>query len=275
MTEIIHVKTRYVYDSYRDLHKLFELSGFPSCYVDEVDVSRPVVYIVAPMNGEWRPHISNQDNKSRNAHLILWNIERPAGSAGSIGKYAEDNRKLLYDRHLDEVWVSDRRLADETTLRYVTLGSHPDFGEPGHEKKYDWTHQSYEIPRRQTIYKMLKGVGPNAWPPERDEILKKSKFGVATHQDNFPFLEPLRLAIFAAYGLPTLCETVFDAYPYSDETLAFASFDNFAPTLRRMIEGDYRQWAQMGARMRQLMCHDFEFGKVVREAVQQSVGDWR
>lgn len=277
MTEIISVKTRYEYDPYKDLHRLFQLAGFPSCYVDEVDVSRPVVYIVAPMNGEWRPHISNQDSKQRNAHMILWNIERPSGSAGSIGKYGQDNRDLLYRRFVDEVWVSDRRLAAETTLRFVPLGSHPDFGTPGTTKRYTFTHQSYEIPRRRTISDAFRPdqIGPNCWPPQRDEVLQQSRFGIALHQDHFPFLEPLRLAVFAAYALPTLAETVYDPYPYGGDTMAFSDYDMFAPTLRKMIADDYAHWSHLGARMRQLMTVEFEFGKVVREAIEQSVGDWR
>jgi len=218
-------------------------------------------------------------NGVRNAHVIHWDIERPSAPdvAGAVGKYGERQRSLMYNRWFDEVWVSDRRLAQETSLRYVTLGSHPNFGHPGTEKSWDLTHQSYEVPRRQTIYTAFDPakIGSNCWPPQRDDVLKKTKFGVAVHQDGFPFLEPLRLAIFAAYGLPTLCETVMDAYPYGEETLAFSSYDLFAAKLRRMINSDYRHWAKMGERMRELMTVEFEFGKVVREAVKQSVGDWR
>lgn len=277
MTEITFVKTRYVYDSYGDLFHLAALAGFPSIYVDELDVRKPGVFIVAPCNGEWRPHIDNQSNRQRNAHLIIWNIERPSGSAGSVGKYGEANRELLYQRHADEVFVSDRRLAQETELRFVPLGSHPDFGRPGKEKKWDVTHQSYENPRRQTIYKAFdpNKVGQNYWPPERDEVLRESKFGLATHQDNHPFCEPLRLSLFAAYGLPIVSETVYDAYPWGSETMVFSSYDLLAPTLNKMLEQDYERWRLMGLRGRKLMTEEFEFGKVVREAVDQSVGSWR
>lgn len=289
MAEITFLRSVHVYDSYGDLFRLAELAGFPIQSVSDLDVSKPGVYVTAPMNGDWRAHIDAQADRVRNAHLILWQLERPSGSAGSVGKYGESNRKLMYGlrddgspapaRYADEVWVSDRQLARETTLRYVPLGSHPGFGEQGDEKGKRWqfTHQSYEIPRRQTIHSAFAPsmIGPNAWGDKRDEVLRRSKFGLAMHQDTYPFLEPLRMAVFAAYGLPTLVETVMDAYPYGDETAAFAPYDHLVPKMKAMIDGDYRPWRDMGRRMRKLMTEEFEFGKVVREAVAQSVGDWR
>ena len=80
MTEIFFVKTRHVYDSYRDFFALVSLSDFPVIFVDELDISKDGFYILTPMNGEWRPHINNQANKPRYAHLVLWNLERPPGS---------------------------------------------------------------------------------------------------------------------------------------------------------------------------------------------------
>ncbi len=154
MAEITFVKTRHVYDSYTDFWRLVELSGFPTIYADELDISKDGVYITAPMNRDWRLHIRNEQREGKpiNAHLVSWNIERPSGSAGSVLEYAKQNRylqyglwengKLLSDdnppeqsqgRFVDEVWVSDRRLADETehATRFVILGSDEGLGEPG------------------------------------------------------------------------------------------------------------------------------------------------
>ena len=64
MTEIRFVRTRHFYESYQDFFRLVELSDFETIYVDELDISKEGVYIVCPMNGEWRPHIDNQDRKS-------------------------------------------------------------------------------------------------------------------------------------------------------------------------------------------------------------------
>lgn len=279
-TPITFVRTRHKYDSYTDFFRLVELAEFPTIYVDEVDVSQHGVFIVAPMNGEWRPHIDNQEGRIRNAHLVLWNLERPSGSSGSIGYYGEANRDLIYNRHVDEVWVSDRRLADETTLRYVTLGSHKDLGAVGsiEEKHYSLVHMSYVVPRRETILKEFvdKRMAPNAWPPQRHNILKKSKFAVNIHQDQHPFQEPLRFALFAAYGLPIISETILDSFPYSEETMVFSIYDHMVTNIKNILgDEDYNHYYQMGIKARELMTETYEFGKMVKEAIYNSVDKWR
>lgn len=276
-TKITFVKTRHTYDSYTDFWRLVELSEFPTIYTDELDVSQPGVYITAPLNGEWEPHVKNQEGKPRMAHLIQWNLERPSGSAGSVGHYAARQRQLIYDRFFDEVWVSDRRLADETQLRFVVLGSDEGLGEPGEEKEYSFCHMSYEVPRRSNIYKhfMTAEVGPNCWPPERDDVLKKSKFAVNIHQDIHPFQEPLRFALFAAYGLPIITETIYDAYPWSEEFMLFTGYDGIVGKIKQALGDNYERWREMGFLARLRMCGEFQFGKVVRQAVADSVDRWR
>jgi len=271
MTEIIFVKTRHHYYSYTDFRKLTELSGFPMCFVDEVDVERDAIYIISPMNGEWRPHINNQMDKLHNARLILWNLERPSGSGG-VGSYARQCQQLIYDRHIDEVWVSDRRLAQETRTRFVVLGSDYGLSEPfvpNHEKKYDFVHMSYEVPRRSAVYNSfpLDTIAPNCWPPERHEVLLSSKFALNIHQDGYPFQEPLRLALFAAYGLPILTETMYDSYPWAEGYIIYNPYDGMEGRLRQMLENDYGRWREFGLRARDRMCGDFQFGKMVRETL--------
>jgi len=277
MTDITFLTTTWKYDPYIDFFRLVKLAGFPIMNIKDLVLSDPGVYIISPHNGQWDQHMESQEDGFRNAHLIHWNLERPSGSAGSVGKYGQRQRELQYKRLFDEVWVSDRRLADETSLRYVTLGSHPELGEPGQEKIWDFTHQSYANPRRQTVYKDLdpERIGRNCWPPKRDKILRESKFGLATHQDGHPFIEPLRLALFAAYGLPILSETVFDPYPFSTDTMAFHGYDGLAAAMKQALSDDYGPWQAMGMRAREMMTVEYEFGKVVREAVDQSVGEWR
>ncbi len=278
-TSIVFVKTRHEYMPYADLFKLVELSGFPVIYVDQLDVSQHGVFIVSPMNGEFRPHLDNHRSKQRNAHIILWNLERPSGSAGSVGHYGESNRELIYNRYVDEVWCSDRRMAEETTLRFVPLGSDERLGHPGDgSKRYHFCHLSYEVPRRQTIYKHFEKayIGPNSWPPERDQVLWSSKFALNVHQDQHPFQEPLRFALFAAYGLPIISETIYDSYPWSDEFMIFAGYDNLVSKMREVLADDYRKYKDMGLRARERMCGEFNFRKQVELAVEQSYGkNWR
>lgn len=279
MTEIYFVRTRHVYDSYRDFWTLVELSGFPTIYTDELDLSKEGVYITAPLNGEWEPHVRNQmeAKKRRNAHLVQWNIERPDGSAGSVHHYAERQWQLMHDRFFDECWVSDSQLADETGLRFVILGSDEGLGEPSDDKYYDFCHMSAIVPRRSGIYARFpqEKIGPNCWPPDRDEVLKKSRFALNVHQDIYSYQEPLRFALFAAYGLPIVSESLVNSFPYANEYMVTASYPNLVGKMRQVLTEDYSQYRDMGLRTRERMTKEFKFKSMVERAVKESVDRWR
>lgn len=268
MTDIVFVRTRYFYQSYIDFWRLVELSGFPTCYVDEVDVEEYKTFIVTPMNGEWRPHIDDQRDKRHNAQLISWNLERPAGSGG-IEAHTASGIDLMRQRHVDAIWVSDRGLATRTGFHFVVLGSDPGLGESSDEKQFDFCHMSYVTARRGVKYDEYprRRIGPNCWPPKRDEVLKLSKFALNIHQDDHLFQEPLRFALFAAYGLPILSESIYDAYPWSEESIVLDPYDGIIGRLRQMLANDYSRWRDMGLGAREMMCGEFQFRKVVEEAV--------
>lgn len=280
MAEITFVKTRHVYDSYTDFWRLVELSGFPTIYSDEFDFREYGVFIMTPMNGDIEEHLQNHiDDFPREAHTILWNLERPDGSAGSVGNYTRRCRELVYKQYFDEIWVSDRRLADQTkhAARFVTLGSDEGLGSGSDSKIFDIVHMSVEVNRRQTIYAQFRKdtIGPNCWPPERDEVLKRSRFALNVHQDNHTFQEPLRFALFAAYELPIISETIYDAYPWSGDTVIFATYDDLPKRTNEVLKSSYGQWREMAKRARKLMCEELQFGKMVRRAVSESVEKWR
>ena len=94
-----------------------------------------------------------------------------------------------------------------------------------------------------------------------------SRFALNIHQDGYPFQEPLRFALFAAYGLPILTETITDSYPWSDEFCVYNTYDGIAGRLRQMLGNDYDRWREMGLRARERMCEDFNFKKMVLEKV--------
>ena len=254
--------------------------------VDKIDITQEGIYITAPMNGDYKEHIQAQierqvtSGQPRLAHLIVWNLERPAAIGSDEPKqYAKDCFEWFYSRLVDEVWVSDPALAKETQLRYVVLGSDYGLGELSNEKQYDFTHMSVEIPRRREIYKHFgeTQVGQNCWPPERDEVLKRSKFALNVHQDNHPYCEPLRIALFAAYGLPIISERLVKDYPYvyGNDIIQFAYHD-LVEGLKTALNDDYEQWQRRGLRLRDKLCRDLQFGNVVRQAVRESVGiGWR
>lgn len=300
MADITFCRPVHNYESYADFWTLVSLSDFPIISVSDLDISQEGVFITAPMNEDWREHINEQHKQKRPvyAHLIHWNLERPSGSAGSVGNYAKQNTYLkdglwpngertkrrgdgqtvtAYGRFIDENWTSDRRLADETQLRFVVLGSDTGLGSPGNEKQYSFCHMSYEVPRRGNIYKhfLADQIAPNCWPPERDKVLGASRFALNVHQDIHPFQEPLRLALFAAYGLPIISETIFDIYPWSEEMIITVGYDNLASKLREALISDYEPYREMGLRARERMTGDFNFKKCVLEAIEQSVNRWR
>lgn len=302
MTEIIFAKPVHNYDSYSDFWRLVELSGFRTIRVDEIDITRDQIVITAPMNGDYKEYfvgnlkhweetgeITGGELKRQKdsglpqlTHLIIWNLERPAGS-GSIGNYASECFKWMYAGFANEVWVSDPSMADQTMLRYVILGSDYGLGEPGRdsEKRYDFAHMSLQNPRRMHIYKNFDNgaIGPNCWPwdedPNRDDVLKRSKFALNVHQDNYPFCEPLRFALFAAYGLPIISETLRSSFPYGND-VATVGYHDLVAALQRALGENYGEWKDRGMRLRKKLCEDLQFGRVVRQAIKESVGiGWR
>jgi hypothetical protein len=301
LDNIVFAKPVHKYDSYTDFWRLVELSGFPIISVSEIDITKDQIIITAPMNGDYMEHFvgnlaqwqetgeitggqflrQRQSGLPRLAHLIIWNLERPSGS-GSVPEYAKRSQSWIADRFCDEVWVSDPVMADETMLRFVALGSDYGLGDvSGDKKKFDFVHMSAVNPRRTHIYKNFKAenIGPNCWPPERDLVLRQSKFALNVHQDNYPFCEPLRIALFAAYGLPIISErfapTIATEYPYGGD-IAQNGYHGLADMLKGVLGDDYGQWKEMGMRLRDKLCDDMQFGKVVRQAVSETAGaGWR
>jgi hypothetical protein len=296
MADITFCRPVHNYESYADFWQLVSLSGFPIISVSDLDISKDGIYVTAPMNGDWREHLDSQAGKPRYAHLILWNLERPAGSTGYLGQYIKSSWNLLNGiwetqgkhkegdranvRFIDEIWVSDAKLADEVgpAVRFVPLGSDEGLGSPSNEKQYDFCHMSYlGAIRRPNIYKHFRDdqIGPNGWGNERDEVLKRSRFALNVHQDNYNFQEPLRFALFAAYGLPIISEDLFNMYPWSNETMITTNYYNLVGKLREVLTSDYEPYRQMGLRARERMAGEFQFGKMVRQAIEESVNRWR
>ena len=225
---IIFAKTRYHYDSYSDFWKLVELSGFDTCFIDEIDISKENTYIFSPTNGEFRPHIKNEkDRHPWLAKIVWWNLERPS----SVDNVTIDD----ITEYINEAWVSDKYYASlNSGFKFVPMGSHPGLRLRSENipKSYDFCHMSYAFGRRDHIYSTLtqRGLkmGPNGWGEERDKTLRASKVLVNVHQDPFPISEPLRFAVGAAYSLPIISETT-NPYPLTPGVdIIMADFDHLA-----------------------------------------------
>ena len=81
--------------------------------------------------------------------------------------------------------------------------------------------------------------------------------------------------MFAAYELPIISETIYDPYPWSGDTVIFATYNNLVKRTNEVLKSSYGQWHEMAKRARERMCGEFQFGKMVRQAVSESVGKWR
>lgn len=270
MPEIIFVKTRWYYQSYTDFWRLVELSGYPTCYVDEMDTDRDgVIYIICPMNGEVRPFM--EMHSKRTSKVYMWNLERPGGS-GSLAQYTADNKLHLRDRILDGILVSDRMLAEHTDFHYVPLGSHAGLGYPGQQKLgYSVIHLSCYSPHRDFMFYtpyMQKGhlglydVLDNGWDEERHNNLMRAVYMLNVHQDGFPYIEPLRFSLAAAYGLPILSETCYDIYPYQEVDRYVSQSDDVMTLLNDPHFGDesvYFEFHSAGLMMRKIMTSTMSF----------------
>lgn len=240
-TMFYFVRTRHHYDSYTDFFRLVELSGFPLCFVDEIDLhNKDNTYVLAPMNGELKAHLNW--SKGRECTLLLWNLERP--NTG-LSQYIADNRALIEEKYITAVIVSDRRLAEDTGFHYVPVGSHAGLGTVADDDKlHDFIHLMCYSPRRGKFFDYLTqrrtvdgfSIAPNGWGEQRDMALRTSRYMLNVHQDDTKYMEPLRFALAAAYGLPIMTEDIFDWYPYPSHIDMQFNLRDFQLVARRMID---------------------------------------
>lgn len=225
--DLVFVRTCNTYRSYCDYWKLVELSKYPICYVQQMDLSREVVYIISPANLELPTHIEKERVRlarcglRKRAYLIWWNLERPDSGSGKLSELsgtmvANSMDDLL--KYCDAVWVSDRYLQSlDPRAVHVVLGSHPGLAAIEYKRgfKYTWCHMSQINARRQEIYKNFpkKMIGLNAYGEERAKVLSSSMSIINVHQTPLPIMEPLRFALAAAYKLPVFSETILEPWP--------------------------------------------------------------
>jgi len=279
----IFARTRYTYDSYSDFWRLVELSGFPTCFVDEIDLQSENTYIVCPVNGELRPHVTHRRTLGpQKAKIIWWNLERPDCTPpvnwepyGGVAYYGVISEILNY---VDEVWVSDRHYASlDKRMKFVPLGSHPGLGgEPSdpltmRTAQWDVALMAAPVPRRDgVIYELKKAglsVAPNAWGTERERILRSTKImlNVHQHENPLPIGEPLRFALAAAYKMALVSEYVKDPSPLTPfEILSTRNLLGACQDVLR-YEGVHEH---MGENLHRALCVEHNFRRCVEEALQ-------
>lgn len=235
------------YPSYSVLYQLFELSGLPCIDQTEINSQSDEVYVLPMINGnslEWA-------RGERKCKFYVFQIERWLTTAEDFAPAGFD-RMFIADR-----WQA-QALADRPYVRYMPIGGHPGLGGPPAEKKWDLAVMAYIYGRRQALLNQIQGQGysiaPNAFCPERDNILAESRCGLSLHQhDNDPSLNPLRAVLFACWKLPLIFEYVKDPHPF----LAYSLSE--VPEAMR----DMRGYAEQNYK---LVTEDFEFRKVLEAA---------
>ncbi len=207
---IYFVRTRHHYHPYDDWYKLAELSGFETCYEDEIDYDDSSnTYIINHFAGR------NLDaNRPTKAQVILWQTEHITPERYEAD-YGIDCRKNWRFWHMDKWQATVLSQALGINCEYIPIGSHKDLGYVGIKGtyKYDVALLAYHSPRRQPIFHWIKGasnVAPDsAWGDERGEVLTRSRLMVHIHQqEDFPVIPGLRFALAAAHNLPVICESV-------------------------------------------------------------------
>lgn len=262
MPNPIFARTRHEYGSYSDFWRLVELSGYSTCYVDEIDASDPEkTYIFTPANGE-----TANGWQSAKARIIHWLLEWTGDLTGNPPGVAE-------------TWVSNRTYATLLGAKFVVMGSHPglmfEYAAVPKDKRFDLVHLFYMIPRRERVInhllKQSLHIAPNGWGRERHESMLHSKLMLNVHQHaEYPALAPLRMALAAAYHLPIVSEDGWSVEPVERAVLVYP-YEQLGQVVPCLIDPAYEeQLRRKGEQLHQILCVEHTFRKCVQAALQQS-----
>ena len=259
MTAIIFAKPRHEYASYRDLYALIDLSGFPTCYIDEIDPASDNAYIITILNGEL-PEGGYPDARAK---IVLYDLEWHLDGIPPLQNV--------------DVWAADKWYSERLGARYVPMGSHPKLCAEMTPKQdvYDVAFFGYfdGVPRRQVIRQQLiqRGVKVSptgAWGAERHALLRNSAAFLHVHQlEGAPTIAPLRMVVAAAYALPVITETVADAGIFAKH-IAQADYGSIA---YQTAVATQTQWEHdllpKAMSLHQKLCIDFTFRRSVESAL--------
>lgn len=270
MSQVYFVKTRTMlqpntYTAYQDYFKLAELSGYATCYINEVDPDSDNTYIITPLNGEWN-HGWAGDVK---AQIILHDLEWRIGESD----YAWAENLLVIPPGVKRVWASDKWYAERIGAQYVPLGSHAGLAgdTPPDGQGWDVAPLSYRSGRRSHMVDRLierhLTIAPNAWDAERDALLKECKTVIHIHQhDKVPTIAPLRFAIAATWRKPLISEDVHDRGIFADHVL-YTDYAVMADYTANMVKR-YPELLQAQAdNLHDLLCVSNSFKSFVDKAL--------
>lgn len=255
---VTFVKTHHIYDSYSDYWKLVELSGYPTCYADEMDVDDGTkTYILPTRNGEWGEGWPQAKARLIHHHME-WDAYPPMPG-------------------ITEVWHSDKWFAEQIGARYVPLGSHVDLkpnADSFLDAHYDVAYLGYFIPRRDQIRHDLEVLGVkcspiHAWGEERHKVLSNSTAYLHVHQHaDKPGVPALRMVVAAAYSLPVISERCANRGIF-EGCVPHAVFDALASYTQIWLNDPEHQrgLANSAADLHERLCRDYTFRMSIEAAV--------
>lgn len=282
--KIIFAHPRHEYGSYVDYRALVRLSGFETCFFDEMNLApQDTAYIVSPANNSLYKHLVGKEVRDRGAKIFWLDLERPdPPEIEPISDLVTTEVHATTDSVLalpgvTRAWVSDRHLASMDPRRlHMVLGSHPDLCQrPPLDLAYDLCHMCYIHGRREVIRRLSSSfrVAPSSWGVERDRALRSSRAILNVHQTESHVGEPLRFALAAAYGLPLLSETLHDSWPLveGDEFLSFP-YQDVSHRLNYWLNIlPHDRLSQIGRNLRRVLTVEYPFRKCVEDAVERSL----
>jgi hypothetical protein len=209
MSDVIFVRPHYDYDSYKDLWRLIELSGYPLIFYEDIDRDSDNFYILTVLNGEIG--VDGWGDNPR-ATIALYDIEWRLKESS----YEWPDSDLVLPKGVTRIFAADKWYAERIGAQYVPMGSHVGLvGTAQTDETFDVATMCYIWGRRGNVLADIQAKGmtiaPNAWGEERDAILKSSCAMLHIHQHaKVHTVAPLRYAIAAAWHKPLISEEVYD-----------------------------------------------------------------
>jgi hypothetical protein len=268
---ILFARTRHHYDSYRDFFRLVEAAQFATCFVDEIRLDEPHIYIFTPMNGEVLPHLRSEHqriSRSPAARVIWWNLERPEDEtlSASLDKL---------QGFIDDIWVSDRFYAKlDRRFTYVPVAGHKDFGTRSDQRDWDVCTLAYLWGRRRELTAQLEQVRykitPEAWGrSDQDKFVAKSHLMLNMHQyDGMQTIAPIRFAVAASYAIPIVSEPFADICA-QDVVHRMRRYDQLVQTIDGLFALGADRLAEAGRKLHQMLCVETDFSSEVARRLQK------
>lgn len=260
MRNFVFGRTRYDYIPYHDYYKLVELAGFTWQYLDTINWYDPTLTVIAtPLNGEWFSIPADHTT-----YLIHWNLER----------FNPEQPIESYKYHYNEVWASDKAMADVQGATFVFLGGHRAFGNVNHSRRnFDYITLAANFGRRSPILHNLSqqltcaDMDGGTWGENRHNRLMQSKVMINLHQDDLLWSEPIRFMLAGAYAMPILSEPCQNPGVYESGVHYLTCTADEMPQFTRWLCQYDVIAAKVAANLWRLTCVDKPFKKCVLEAL--------